>query len=110
MRVRLPRVWRLRCDLAWAQGLLWFARSGSGGREPKQEVHLYMYGRYRQLADYHAARGALGRARVLSEKASWHLHQGGGDDSPAALAIAMPVPGPKAVDAVADARDGDDVA
>jgi len=110
MRVRFPRMWRLRCDLAWAHGLLWFARSGTGGREPKQEVHLYMYGRYRQLADYHAARGARDRARRLSEKASWHLHEGGGDDSPSALAMAMPVPRAKPVDAMPGDGNPDDVA
>lgn len=107
---RRYRPWKLRWDLAWARGLLWFARSGRGGREPRQEVHLYMYGRYRQLADYHAARGSRIKARKLSEKASWHLHQGGGDDSPEALAMAMPIPGPEPVDAVAREADRDDIA
>jgi hypothetical protein len=107
---RRYRAWRLRSDLAWAHALLWFAQSGTGGREPREEVHLYLAGRYRQLADYHASRGAAGKARRLSEKASWHLHRGGGDDSPEALAMAMPVPRPEPVDAVGRHDGGDDIA
>jgi hypothetical protein len=108
--VRRYRPWRLRWDLAWAHGLLWFAQSGTGGREPKQEVHLFMFGRYRQLAKYYAGRGSPTKARRLSERAAWHLHQGGGDDSAVPLAIAMPVPGAKPVDAVANQGDRGDVA
>jgi len=105
------RPWRLRSDLAWAHGLLWFARSGSGGREPKRHVHLFMAEGYRQLADYYAWRGALAKATRLSRKASWHLQQGGGDDSPIAVAMAMPVPGTRPADAASDhSFGGDDVA
>jgi len=73
-------------------------------------VHLYLYGRYRELAAYQAARGRRLEARKLSEKASWHLHQGGGDDSPSALAMAMPVPRAKPADAVPGDSNPDDVA
>jgi hypothetical protein len=108
--VRRYRPWRLRSDLAWAHALLWFAQSGTGGREPKQEVHLFMAGRYRQLSDYYALRGSLVKARRLSAKAAWHLHRGGGDDSPVALAVAMPVPAAQPVDAVGGQGGRDDVA
>jgi hypothetical protein len=104
------RPWRLWSDLAWAHALLWFAQSGTGGREPRQEVHLFMAGRYRRLADYYGSRGSVLRARRLGEKASWHLHRGGGDDCPEALAMAMPVPAPKPVDAVGVPHDSDDIA
>ncbi len=106
-----PSPWRLRSDLAWARGLLWFARSGSGGREPKREVHLFMADRYGRLAEYYAGRGAAEKARRMSQKSEWHYRQGGLDDPPRAVALAMPIPGAKPVDAVSHlSTDGDDVA
>jgi hypothetical protein len=106
-----PSAWQLRTDLAWARSLLWFARSGRGGREPKRDVHLFMADRYGRLADYYAARGAAAKARRMSQKSEWHYRQGGLDDPPRAVALAMPVPGAKPVDAVSDKEvGGDDVA
>jgi hypothetical protein len=105
--------WRLRSDLAWAHGLLWFARSGSGGREPLPEVHLFLAKSYSALAAYHVGRGSMDRARRLSEKAAWHYRRAGYDDPPAAAAMAMPVPRPEPVDAVSDRHaepDGDGAA
>ena len=103
--------WRLRTDLAWAHGLLWFARSGSGGREPKRDVHLFMADRYGRLADYYAGRGTAEKAKRLSLKSEWHYRAAGHDHPPRAAAMAMPVPESKAADAVSDrSMDGNDVA
>jgi hypothetical protein len=105
-----PSPWRVRSDLAWARGLLWFAQSGSGGREPKRDVHLFMADRYGRLADYHAGRGSEEKARRFALRAEWHYRAAGPDDPPQAVAIAMPVPGTKPVDLVSEqSTDGDDV-
>jgi hypothetical protein len=70
-----------------------------------------MADRYRRLADYYAGRGSLAKASRMSRKAAWHFHKGGGNDSPVAVAMAMPVPGLRLADAVSDREvSGDDVA
>lgn len=85
-------LWRLRSDLAWAKKtLLWVARTPAGG-EPKPEIHRFLADRYERLASYHAARGRPRRARDLGSKAAYHRQRGGFDDSPRAVAMAMPIP------------------
>ena len=110
--VSTPRsAWQLRADLAWAHGLLFFASSGRGGREPKLDVHLFLADRYGRLADYYARRGKAGKAKAMSVKADSHYRAAGPDDPPRAVAVAMPVPGAKPVDLVSQQPlDGDDVA
>jgi hypothetical protein len=106
-----PSPWQLRADLAWAHGLLWFARSGSGGREPKRDVHLFMADRYGRLAECYSGRGAEEKAKRLALKSEWHYRAAGPDHPPRSAAAAMPVPGPNPVDAVSEhSTDGDDVA
>ena len=103
--------WSLRADLVWARGLLWFASSGRGGREPKRDVHLFMADRYGRLADFYAGRGEAGKAKRMSLKSEWHYREAGPEGPPRAVAMAMPVPGVKPVDAVSHlSTDGDDVA
>ena len=103
--------WRLRADLAWANGLLWFASSGRNGREPKRDVHLFMADRYGRLADYYSRRGAAEKARRLSLKSEWHYRAAGPDNPPRAVAMAMSLPGTQPVDLVSqETADGDDVA
>ena len=109
MTVEPESPWRLRYDLAWAKSFLWIARTPSGG-EPKPEIHRFLADRYERLARFHALSGRPLRARVLGEKAAYHRERGGFDDSPRAVAIAMPIPQePSHVSAVAR-EEPDDVA
>jgi hypothetical protein len=87
---RPESAWRLRYDLAWANSLLWVARTPAGG-EPKPEIHRFLADRYEGLARHHASRGRAQRARALGEKAAYRS-RGGSDDSPRAAAMSMPIP------------------
>jgi hypothetical protein len=88
--VRPESAWRLRYDLAWANSLAWVARTPAG--ELKPEIHRFLADRYERLAQLHALRGRLQRARKLDGKAAYHRSRGGFDDSPRAAAMAMPIP------------------
>ncbi len=96
-------VWRLRSDLLWARALLWMARSGQGGREPRRGVHLFLADRYGRLARHCSARGAHVQARRLERRFAFHYRAGsrpGGPDS-VASAMAMAVPPEPPEDALA---------
>jgi hypothetical protein len=102
--------WQLRKDLAWARGLLWFARAGRGG-EPKRDVHLFLADRYGRLADHYAERGATGRAKRLDSKSQWHYRAARSDEPPQGAARTVPAPRDKPAGVVADrASDGNDMA
>jgi len=73
--VSIAGAWRLRTDLLWAHGLLWMARSGQEGREPKRDVHLYLADRYGRLAEHYAARGAHAKARRLERRFAYHYRR-----------------------------------
>jgi hypothetical protein len=102
--LRLPltfvSVWRLRWDLAWARGLLWMARSGQGGRQPRREVHLFLADRYGRLAEHFQAEGAFADAVRWKRKFDFHYRAAGGSGGPPSGgprydgAMAMPRPRP----------------
>ncbi len=110
MTNRPESAWRLRYDLAWANSLLWVARTPTGA-EPKPEIHRFLADRYERLADHHSMRGRTNRARELGKKASYHRSRGGFDDSPRAAAMAMPIPqAPSNTSALGAQEPPDDVA
>ena len=100
--------WQLRSDIAWARCLLWFARSGTGGREPKRGVHRFMADRYGRLSDYYFGRGERLKAKRLALKSEWHYRAAGPDEPPRAVAVAMRVPGVRAPDLVSKQLTGED--
>ena len=109
MTDRPESAWKLRYDLAWAKSLLWVAHTPAGG-EPKPEIHRFLADRYEKLAEYHALSGRRRRAQELGKKAEYHRQRGGFDDSPRAVAMAMPIPQePSHVSAVGH-EDPNDVA
>lgn len=88
-----PSAWQLRYDLVSTRVLL-FVLNWDGRGTPKPEVHLFLGDRYERLANHYYRRGATNRARGLEAKARWHYSEGGFDDFPRAVAMAMPVPRP----------------
>ena len=85
-------LWALRFDLLSAKALVWIA---SMGREADltPEAHLYLFDRYRRLAELHRTRGRTAKALRLQAKAEAHYRAGGGEDGPPyAAAMAMPRP------------------
>jgi len=85
------RPWGLRGDLLVTNALLWVATARRSG-EPKPEVHLYLYDRYRRLAEYYARRGQRKKAARLHDKAEAHYRRSGRPGPPFAAAMAMPRP------------------
>ena len=83
--------WQLRFDLVTAQALLWVALVGRDA-EPTPQAHLYLFDRYRRLADHKRRLGRVEAARRLQAKADEHYRAAGGDDPPKAAAMAMPRP------------------
>lgn len=84
--------WSLLIDLLSAKALIWVA---SVGRDAvlTPEAHMYLFDRYRRLAEYHRAHGRLARAKRLEAKASEHYRPGFDDAGPPyAAAMAMPRP------------------
>ena len=103
-----PSAWHLRWDIASTWALVRFV-SPLGGRALRPEVHVFLADRYRRLAEHHRKAGDHRRASVLDRKAEEHLHLGGGDEPPPAVAVAMPVPtSPVSVEAVGRPVDGPD--
>jgi hypothetical protein len=83
--------WGLRGDLVVTNALLWVVSVRHAG-EPRPEVHLYLYDRYRRLADYYQRRGKRKKAAGLYEKAEEHYTRSGRPGPPFAAALAMPRP------------------
>ena len=100
-----PSPWRLRCDIAFAKVVIWFA--GVGQREKlSPEAHVFLYDRYWRLAKWHELRGRNGASRRLKTVALFHWDASGYDDPPPAAALAMPVPYPPSfTNAVAKTHD-----
>ena len=89
--VRTDSLLRLSADVLSARLLVWVASVGRDG-ELTPEAHFYFFDRYRRLAEYHRARGRVGKADRLQAKADEHYHASGGDGPPYAAAMAMPRP------------------
>lgn len=71
---------------------MWVASAGRDA-ELTPAAHMYFFDRYSRLAQYHRARGRLGRAMQLQGRAEEHYRLGGGGDGPPyAAALAMPRP------------------
>jgi hypothetical protein len=84
--------WRLSADLLCVRVLVWIAKWGRDARLTPS-AHMYFFDRYRRLAEYHHARGAIAKANRFQAKADEHYHAGGGVDGPPyAAAMAMPRP------------------
>lgn len=82
----------LTVDMLSARVLVWIARVGRDA-ELTPEAHIYFFDRYRRLAQYHRARGRVGKATRFQAKADEHYRAGGGGDGPPfAAAMAMPRP------------------
>lgn len=88
---------------------MWVASVGRDA-ELTRDAHLFFANRYSRLARVHRARGRMGRAVTLEQKAREHLDLSGSDDPPFAAAMAMPRPRQFVVtDAVSRTRlDGPD--
>ena len=82
------RPWGLRGDLLVTNALLCVATARRSG-EPKPEVYLYLYDRYRRLAEYYARRGKRKKAARLHDKAEAHYRRSGRPGPPFAAAMAM---------------------
>jgi hypothetical protein len=98
--------WSLEADVLSARVLVWMA---SWGREAEltPEAHIYFFDRYHRLAEWHRARGRLGKATQLQAKADEHYRAGGVDGPPYAAAMAMPRPRRfVTIDAVSTQRPG----
>lgn len=103
-----PSAWHLRWDIGTTWALVRFV-SPLGDRALRPEVHLFLADRYGRLAQHHRKAGHHRRALVLGRKAEEHLHLGGGDEPPPAVAVAMPVPTSSApVEAIGIPPDGPD--
>ena len=99
--------WSLAADVLSARGLVWAASWGRDA-ELTPEAHIYFFDRYYRLAEWHRARGRLGKARQLQAKADEHYVAGGGVDGPP-YAAAMAMPRPRrfvTIDAVSTQRSG----
>ena len=82
----------LSVDLLSAEVLVWVASVGRDA-ELTPEAHIYLFDRYRRLAQYHRAHGRAIRANRLQAKANEHYRASGGCDGPPyAAAMAMPRP------------------
>ena len=82
----------LSVDLLSAKLLVWIARVGRDA-ELTPEAHAYFFDRYYRLAQYHRARGRIGKAKQFQARADEHYRAGGGGDRPPyAAAMAMPRP------------------
>lgn len=82
----------LSIDLLSARVLVWIASAGRDC-ELTREAHAYFFDRYRRLAQYHRARGRIGKARQFQAKADAHYRAGGGGEGPPyAGAMAMQRP------------------
>lgn len=56
------------------------------------DSHLFFYGRYSDLAEYHRLKGRTAKADRLAAIAEVHYQAAPDDDGPEAAAVAMPVP------------------
>jgi hypothetical protein len=76
----------------WVLGQLFtWAVDPSGGI---LDSHLFFYGRYSDLAEYHRSKGHTARADRLTAIAEAYYRAAPDDDEPEAAAMAMPVPRP----------------
>lgn len=92
MNTKVVSLLLLSVDLLTAKVLVWIASVGRDA-ELTPEAHIYFFDRYRRLAQYHRARGRVGKAKRFQAKAEEHYRAGGGDDGPPyAAAMAMPRP------------------
>ena len=59
------------------------------------DSHLFFYGRYSDLAEYHRLKGRTARADRFAAIAEAYYQAAPDDDEPEAAAMAMPVPRPR---------------
>jgi hypothetical protein len=86
-----PAYVAISADLLSAKAVAWMVTFRTAGQLTPDD-HLFFYERYRQLSDWHRARGHIARARRLADTADEHYEAAGGDGPPYAAAMAMPRP------------------